>query len=137
MDRLLLFIAQEWLLVGTLGLLLILWFIYESRSGGTTISTTALTRYINQGDALLLDVRPQNDFEQGHIASAVNVPHTQLREQINSYRKWQDKPVILVCAYGLHSRGCTSMLKANGFIHVMRLRGGTEEWRRENLPLVT
>jgi rhodanese-related sulfurtransferase len=136
-DRFLLFLAQEWMLLGSLVLLLLAWFMHETRSSGAVVTSAALTRYINGGKALVLDLCPEGEFTKGHIMSAQNIPYAMLKEKVDSFRKWQDKPVILVCAYGMQSRTAARTLKAMGFMDTMRLRGGIEEWRRENLPLLS
>lgn len=137
MDQFLLFASEQWILFSVLGCLCVGLIAYETRGADKIISTMMLTQSINRDDTLLIDVRPVEEFKQGHIARARNVPYALLNSQIDSLRKWQDKPVVIVCAHGLDSARAMRLLMGTGFINVMRLRGGLDEWRKENLPLLS
>jgi hypothetical protein len=61
--------------------LLVLWlsaagtlYYTETKKAGKSVNTTEATRMINRENALILDIREQKEFSQGHIAGAYNLP---------------------------------------------------------------
>jgi rhodanese-related sulfurtransferase len=89
---------------------------------------------MNQG-ALLIDLRPREAFEAGHIGEARNVPSADLESQAESLKKWRDKTVITYCDSGVSgAQGARSLTKL-GFTKVFNLDGGLNGWTKDNLPL--
>lgn len=127
------FVSEQWLLVsaGLIMLYLLIW--RENSKGGSQISYHELTRLVNQDEAIVLDIRDSKEFEQGHIAGAINVPMAKLAEKSKKLDK--DKTVILVCKLGQTAGVAGKQLMAEGFSTV-RLKGGMMEWQSNNLPQV-
>ena len=96
----------------------------------------AAVALINKQDAVVVDVRTQEEFAKGHIANAHHMPLTQI-EQGNTTEidKHKEKPVIVVCETGDRAdKAATKLVKA-GFQQVYLLRGGLSQWRASNLPV--
>jgi rhodanese-related sulfurtransferase len=109
--------------------------VWQSMEGrGTTVSSLQATQLINQDKAVVMDVRPANEFAQGHVPGAMNVPLSELPLKIGQLNKYQSKTVILVCASGMQSRKARSQLKKIGFNEVYVLNGGFTEWQSQGLP---
>ena len=109
--------------------------VWQSMEGrGTTVSSLQATQLINQDKAVIVDVRPANEFAQGHMPGAMNVPLSELPLKIGQLNKYQSKTVILVCASGVQSRKARSQLKKIGFNEVYVLNGGFTEWQSQGLP---
>jgi rhodanese-related sulfurtransferase len=68
------------------------------------ISSKDLDRYINDRSAVIIDIRPKEEYEQSHLRGAVNVPYEILQK---SCVMWKDKCLILYC-----ERGSTSLMAA-------------------------
>lgn len=69
-----------------------------------------------QNGAQIIDVRSKEEFQDGHIRNAVNIP---LQNLTNSFFKIKkEKPVITCCASGIRSASAKSILKSNGFSNV-------------------
>ncbi|WP_426414995.1 rhodanese-like domain-containing protein [Aestuariirhabdus sp. LZHN29] len=136
MEKLLDFIANNPILVSTfLGLLtLLLWT--ESRKGGKTVTTQQATRLINNENALVLDVREKKDFSAGHIVESVNIPYAKVAERSSELGDDKDRSIIVVDAAGQHAGVAGKALVAAGFTRVVRMSGGVNAWKGENLPLV-
>jgi rhodanese-related sulfurtransferase len=90
---------------------------------------------MNQG-ALVLDVRPRDQYDAGHVIDARNVPSGDLPQSIETLKKYRDKPVVTCCDTGLTAGAAARTLRDQGFTKVASLRGGLQAWRAENLPLV-
>ncbi|MAR91915.1 MAG: rhodanese-like domain-containing protein [Pseudomonadota bacterium] len=136
MERLLEFAINHPLLVGSFVVLLVLFFVLESRRGGKTVSPQQLTNLINRDDALVLDVREQKDYREGHITGSRNIPFSKLKDNLAELNPYQDKPVVLVCKMGQHAGAAGKILHGAGFKRVQRLTGGITTWKSEGLPLV-
>lgn len=67
--------------------------------------------------AIIIDVRNKDEFENGHIKTAVNIRLDQLR---NNFGKLKDKrkSIITCCASGMRSASAKSLLISNGYAEV-------------------
>ena len=90
---------------------------------------------MNQG-ALIIDLRPQEAFEAGHIGEARNVPAADLEAQAESLKKWRDRTVITYCDSGVNGAGAARTLAKLGFTKVFNLDGGLNAWVKDNLPVI-
>lgn len=100
------------------------------------VSPTQATQLINREDAVVLDVRSMNEFQEGHIGGARNVPFDALEKHRAQLDKLADRPVIVCCTAGARSPKAAGWLTAHGFESVYLLAGGIRAWQSENLPLV-
>jgi rhodanese-related sulfurtransferase len=98
------------------------------------LSAMQAVRLMNQG-ALVLDLRPQQAFDAGHIGDARNVPAAELESQADSLKKWRDKTVITYDDSGVGGAGAARTLTKLGFTKVFNLEGGLNAWVRDNMPL--
>jgi rhodanese-related sulfurtransferase len=115
----------------------LLWTLWQSFAGGSKkLSPMDATQLINREDAVVLDVRSDGEFNQGHIVNAVNIPQKSVQEQLSKLEKYRGRPIITACRTGQNSHGVVSTLKKNGFEHVYNLAGGLTAWEGANLPLV-
>ncbi len=81
----------------------------------------------------LLDVRSKNEYMQGHIPSAINIPLNELADRVNEIPN--DKPVVVVCASGNRSRTGANKLVDAGIDDVSNLKGGTMAWMMSGQPI--
>lgn len=79
-------------------------------------------------DVKLLDVRTEEEFDEGHIANAQNLVYDEnFSEKIAELDK--SKPVIVYCKSGGRSEKCAQILKDSGFVKIYDLKGGITEWK--------
>lgn len=76
--------------------------------------------------AQLIDVREPQEFKNGHILGARNIPLTQLKQRLVELRK--DKPVYLYCQSGSRSARAAQVLHKKGYGDVNQLKGGFKKW---------
>lgn len=82
--------------------------------------------------AVFVDVREPQEFAQGHVPGAVNLPMSRLTSQLD--RLDRDRRVHVVCASGNRSGAMTELLRAAGF-DAVDVTGGTIAWMRAGHPL--
>jgi phage shock protein E len=80
---------------------------------------------VERGEATLLDVRTVQEFNEGHVPGAVNIPIQKLKERMNELPK--DKPVVVYCRTGNRSATAKRLLDAAGFVRVIDL-GEMPDW---------
>ena len=102
---------------------------------GNKLTPLQATQKINQGKALLLDVRNAQDFAAGHLPEARNIPMNELSKRLGELDKAKTKSVIIVCASGVQSARAASQLKKAGFSEVFSLNGGIAAWQAQGLPV--
>jgi rhodanese-related sulfurtransferase len=137
MQRLLEFIGHHPFIAGAAVLAALGVLVFEIReraSGAGALSAMQVVRLMNQG-ALVLDLRPKEAYEAGHIGEARNVPTAELESAAESLKKWRDRVVIAYCDSGASASGAVRTLNKLGFSKVFNLEGGVNAWVKDNLPL--
>ncbi len=101
-----------------------------------TVSRTELLDRVRQGIAIVVDLRPAEEYEAGHVAGALSIPLGELAARL------AELPAnIEVVAYcrgpfcALAPQG-VSVLRSAGW-RATRLEDGFPEWRLAGLPVVT
>lgn len=75
---------------------------------------------------LLIDVRRDDEFKNGKIANAVNIPVDELRARLGEIPK--DKKLFIYCEAGLRGYLAQRILLQNGYNQVQNLSGGYQLW---------
>lgn len=136
MERFILFLLNHWILSGLwLGLFITL-VLYLKARAGSALSPQQATMLVNRQDGVILDIRDNKAYGNGHIVDAVNIPFTKLKERLKELDKYRDKPLVVVCQLGQQSGDAVKLLEENGFTSVSRMKGGMTEWQTQGLPAV-
>ena len=83
---------------------------------------------------VIVDVRTQTEFEQGHIAGAVNVPITELKSRLASLKLKKSHPVVAVCRSAHRSIPAVRLFKSADMKDACQLQGGMIAWEKAGLP---
>jgi len=83
---------------------------------------------------VLVDVREQDEWDEGHIPSAVHVPRGFLESRIEQAAPDRSRQVVVYCAGGNRSAFAAKTLKELGYENVVSLAGGYTDWKRNGLP---
>ncbi len=105
--------------------------------GFEPIGRDELARRMEAGTVVVIDVRPAEEFEQGHIAGAVSVP-------LDALRSWarddapKRKQIVAYCRgpYCVYALEAVAELKKRG-LRATRTEDGVAEWRAAGLPTAT
>ena len=106
--------------------------ILRSRAGAA-ISSSQAVQMMNHQHAVLVDVRPSEAFNAGHVPQARNVPLADLEKKAPALPK--NKPIIVICDIGRSAIGAATRLRALGFTEVVTLDGGLKAWMTAGLPV--
>ena len=111
------------------------WNLISHGRDKQTIGPQEATRLINREQAVVVDVRPVNDFKTGYIINAHNIPSNGLKDQLKVLQKYRNNPIIAVCRSGMTSATACKTLRKEGFSQVYNLQGGMQAWETANLPI--
>jgi glyoxylase-like metal-dependent hydrolase (beta-lactamase superfamily II)/rhodanese-related sulfurtransferase len=78
-------------------------------------------------DAAVVDVRELDEFGNGHVPGAVNLPQADLASRLDEVPR--DRPVFVICQGGFRSLRAAQFLTQCGIPDVASVKGGTEAWR--------
>ena len=89
---------------------------------------------------VVIDVRSEKLFAEGHIEGAVNMTPSALKEKMTEGGQGLDdlksQRVIIVCKSDMESIDAAKFLEAAGFENVSVMKGGIFRWKRDHLPMV-
>jgi rhodanese-related sulfurtransferase len=93
-----------------------------------------LMRLMADEAVIVIDTRPEQEYEQGHIAGARSVPVERLKQQLEELPR--DVEVVAYCRgpYCVYSDEAVRLLHQNGF-EARRLGEGFPEWRAAGYPI--
>jgi len=77
------FLIEHFYFSAPLVIILILFFISNSKKGGTKISCQSLISLSNQDQALIVDLRSSEAFNSGHITASINIPVNDVSRRSN------------------------------------------------------
>ncbi len=139
MEQTLTFISNNLLLFGALIVILAMLVhnLLGNRLRGFKTATPAQAiQMINHDDAVVLDIREDGEYHNGHIISALHIPQNHLKNRLQELDKHKDKAIIVSCRSGSRSGQTCALLKKQGFESVYNLAGGVMAWQSAGLPLV-
>lgn len=84
------------------------------------------------GDAVLLDVREEHEWEAGHAPMATWIPLAELPDHLDDLPR--ERRIVCVCRSGVRSLRAAHFLQESGF-DALNLSGGMLAWFAEDLPL--
>mgnify|MGYP001491316951 CR=1 FL=1 len=134
------FIQQNWHLFAALVVIVALLSLdpLRRRSGGIqSVSAVQLPQLMNHEGAVVLDVGEPAEFKKGHIPKALNVPISQLSNDLGRLEKYRNKgtPIVLSSRTNQQASRAAAILKKHSFSNLYTLSGGLGSWEKENLPL--
>lgn len=103
----------------------------NDRQSLETVSLQDLQKRIKNNEVLVLDVRPHEEYKEGHIPGAISIPTRQLEQRMKDLPK--DKQIVAYCRGPLCAMAddAVALLKQYGF-DSKRLDEGYPEWMLQN-----
>ncbi len=134
------FVGNHALLAGGFGAVLVLLVYTEvmrMARGLKELSPAQAVPWINDPDAVVIDVSAAADFNKGHIVDARNLPASRLAKPDAEILKLKDKKLLLVCKSGPTAVPAAISLLKMGAGNVAVLKGGMTQWRNDQFPVTT
>jgi rhodanese-related sulfurtransferase len=110
--------------------------LINGREEFVSIDRNTLQKGLREGSILLLDVRPENEFTNGHLAGAISLPIDNLSERLRDLPR--DQQIVAYCRgpYCLFASDAVRLLREHGF-QAMRYDEGITDWKAEGLPVTS
>ncbi len=84
----------------------------------------------SQEGYVILDVRTQEEFDQGHIPGAILIPDYEIEEKAENVLKDKDQLILVYCRSGRRSKLAAEALVKLGYTHIKEF-GGIIDWPYE------
>lgn len=89
------------------------------------ITIEELKTKVSQG-AILIDVRSNQEYREGHLQGAINIPDFEIINKIQKEIPKKNQQIVLYCQYGGRSKGAMTTMKKMGYTNVYNLYGGLD-----------
>ena len=108
---------------------------FDVTQTGEYLTATEMNAYIDDPDAIVVDMRNGYESEIGHFEGAITPDVDTFREELKITPKilsiHKNKKIALYCTGGIRCEKASAWLKHNGFPHVRHLRGGIIDYKRQ------
>jgi rhodanese-related sulfurtransferase len=134
------FATNHWDLFAALAIILFMMFsggLGGRLRGYKELAPSDSVHLLNHEGAVMLDVREDNEYKDGHILESVHIPLGKLGERMDELENLRQKPIIVSCRSGHRSASACARLRKSGFENVYNLKGGVMAWKNAGLPLQT
>ena len=111
-------------------------FVKEAKVSIVEVDISQAKNLLVEG-ALVLDVREPNEYANGYIVNAVNIPRGVLEFKIDQHIGDSDKSVsvLVYCKTGGRGALAANALKLMGYEQVVSLQGGIDNWASAGNPI--
>ncbi len=104
----------------------------------SAIDIEGLAALLRRDDVVLLDVREEDEWEDGHVEGSLHLPYHELRNGVPSALPHDGKPIAVACSAGNRSSIATSLLERAGVENVVHVAdGGIAELEKHGIALVS
>jgi len=93
----------------------------------------AAPKTVNKEKPFVIDVRTDEEWDEGHISGALHIPLQTLSQELSKIPKEQE--IVITCGSGYRSSIAVSILEKNGFQNVASLNGGMQAWKNAGLDV--
>ena len=131
------FLLHHWFWFAILVVLVIAYIAFEIKYikfHKLSISNAQLTQAINTNSVSLLDIRPEEFFDKGHINGSSNLDINKIIKDNAQVDLPKDKQLVLITGLEADCLKALPFLQKQGFTNIRFLAQGVQGWKRENLP---
>lgn len=119
-------------------ILLVSFILFSSLTFAKVEQISQQALLINQMSATphqIIDVRSPEEFAEGHVKGALNIPFNQIDKHQDLLNSLKDKTLVVYCRSGRRAGIFENTLSKEGF-NLLHLTGDMNAWQAENLPTV-
>ena len=87
------------------------------------ITLEELKDKLSQG-AILIDVRSNQEYREGHLQGAINIPDYEIEKKVEREVPKKNQLIVIYCQYGGRSRSSMLIMKKMGYTNIYNLYGG-------------
>jgi rhodanese-related sulfurtransferase len=128
------FLFDNWMLIAV-ALASGVALIVPTLGKGSGLSPQDMVQLMNREKAVVIDVCSADEFAQGHVIGAKNLPLSELEAKLAQVVKNKATPVVMVCQVGARSARAAATAQKLGYENVQSLAGGLKAWQAANMPV--
>jgi rhodanese-related sulfurtransferase len=113
------------------------WYMLPGKSDGEYGDVTverAMELIEERPSIVILDVRTEGEFRDGHIEGAINIPVNELEGRLGELEKGDE--LLVYCRTGNRSGTAVSILKENRYSKIYHMDSGITAWTSAGYPTV-
>ena len=84
---------------------------------------------------VILDVRSPEEYDQGHIPGAINIPYDQVEARLDALESFREQEIVVYCRTGRRAGIAEQALGEAGFEQVRDLEGHMVAWQAGDFPV--
>ncbi len=112
--------------------------VEETRPRVKETTIAEIHRRVSRGDDfILVDVREDNEWADGHLPGAIHLARGIIERDIEVTLPDLDAEIVLYCGGGFRSVLAADNLARMGYTHVVSMDGGYRGWVEQGLPVET
>jgi rhodanese-related sulfurtransferase len=108
--------------------------VEEAKAAIKTISISDANAMYGKSGVVFLDVREADEFKQGHVPGAINIPRGLLEFQIEQQIPDKNTTIVIYCRSGSRSALASATLMKMGYKGVLNVDGGWKAWLDAGYP---
>lgn len=101
-----------------------------------TVTPVQAAQMLDTENAIIIDVREQNEWDAQHIPGAIHIPLGDVKVRMTELAQYKDQSIVMQCRSGKRSAVAASILQEAGFEQVSNLTGGIIAWSQAKLPTI-
>ena len=109
-------------------------YLWSNSNSHIALDVHSLILQINNSNAITLDIRPKNEFDNGHLPRSQHVPESEFDDRIDKYIS-KNRPIMVICKNGMTSTSKVRKLHDKGNKEIQSLKGGIQAWLEAGQPL--
>jgi len=87
-----------------------------------------------KSDEVILDVRSKEEYQEGHVPGAINIPHSEVQNHIDELKKY--KTIYIHCHACTSAQSASQILKNAGLNNIVCIVGsGMADWIASGFPI--
>lgn len=114
--------------------------LLNAQTANTTDTMTVLEVHSALDDPMfngvLIDVRTEEEYAEGHIRGSLNIPVSTLHEHIEKLRSLETNGLVVYCRTGRRAATAIALLLEEGIENITYMKGDMSQWKKEQLPMV-
>ncbi len=107
----------------------------QVRSEISEIDATHARDRIESGEPVVVDVREQDEWDEGHIPGAIYTGRGRLEQRIEGLVPDKSRALVVYCSAGSRSAFAAKVLEELGYEDVVNLAGGFADWKRNGFEV--
>jgi rhodanese-related sulfurtransferase len=97
------------------------------------VSVQQAKEMIDRGEVFILDVRTQEEYDEGHIMGSILIPVDELDRRLTELPR--EKKILVYCSTGHRSLTASEKLENSGFTQLYNMKGGITEWKNAGFDI--